>query len=57
MFLINKSISHHTNQVATDKLNSHQDQPNTPHIYTLENLIQTLEEAANYLGLAEKVRV
>ncbi|MEA5575810.1 serine dehydratase [Anabaena sp. UHCC 0451] len=30
-------------------------QSDNDNIYTLEDLIQTLEEVANYLGLAEKV--
>ncbi|MEA5574877.1 serine dehydratase [Anabaena sp. UHCC 0451] len=46
MQVLNQSISQNSNQVSTDNHNAEQDQPS---VYTLENLIQTLEEVANYL--------
>ncbi|AFZ56573.1 serine dehydratase [Anabaena cylindrica FACHB-243] len=46
MQLINSNSIQKVRQISTDTRNSHQDKS---HIYTLENLIQTLEEAAKHL--------
>ncbi|WP_353932414.1 serine dehydratase [Okeanomitos corallinicola TIOX110] len=46
MSLINHQ-SQKSQQLSNDKQSSNQHQPS---IYTLEDLIQTLEEAANYLA-------
>ncbi|MFM2061551.1 MAG: hypothetical protein RLZZ507_1221 [Cyanobacteriota bacterium] len=45
MQTISQSLAQNSTQVSTEVSNSDQDKS----IYTLENLIQTLEEAANYL--------
>ncbi|MBD2292785.1 serine dehydratase [Anabaena sphaerica FACHB-251] len=46
MQVINQSSAQNSTQVSTDSRNSEQDQSS---VYTLENLIQTLEEVANYM--------
>ncbi|MBK1987832.1 serine dehydratase [Sphaerospermopsis aphanizomenoides BCCUSP55] len=43
---IKQNTSQNATQVSTEKRDSHKDKSN---IYTLENLIQTLEEVANHL--------
>jgi hypothetical protein len=47
MQVTNQNLSSSTVQTSNDNQNSNQDQH---HIYTLESLIQTLEEAANHLN-------
>ncbi|MGM3304912.1 serine dehydratase [Anabaena sp. WFMT] len=46
MQLINSNSIQKVRQVSTNTCNSHQDKP---HVYTLEHLIQTLEEVAKHL--------